>query len=121
MKFGKNFATIVLMSISLAACSAPQARLVDRQSGVVGLGRVENTAFGNSGPMKISFPSEDYVGTWVTVRDSSYAASGGRGTATLTSNKGNRLVCEFRYSSVTLTGVGTCQRQDKSVYDLQVI
>ncbi len=114
-----NALAILILSL-LTACSTPQATLVDRSSGAVGTGKMENTALGNSGPLKISFPNEQYTGTWVAVRDSGYGATGGVGRANLQSNLGNRLVCEFRYSLMTLTGVGTCRRQDGEILDIQL-
>jgi hypothetical protein len=113
---------VILISISglLIACSTQQASLVDQSTGADGTGKMENTTLGNSGPLKISFPNEQYTGTWVAVRDSGYGATGGATKVNLQSNLGNRLVCEFRYSLITLTGIGTCRRQDGKILDLQI-
>lgn len=121
MHFIAKSAILLMVLTFVSGCGNPQARLTDRATGAVGVGDVQNTGFGNSGPMTVAFSNETYTGTWVTVRDSNYASSGGGGTATLRSDQGNRLVCQFRYSLVTVTGVGTCQRQDGAVFDLQVI
>ncbi|MFY0619518.1 hypothetical protein [Shimia sp.] len=44
----------------------------------------------------------------------------GNGSAFLMSEKGNKLRCQVRYDSMTMTGIGICQRQDGALFDLQM-
>lgn len=130
--------------IVLSACSiTPQATLMSRDSGAVGKGVIENVTFGNSGPMTIDFKDQKFKGQWVAVRNpgnmsfgllSTYGFAGtgfgtgtqinqsdsGYGTALLSSAGGDSLRCEYRYSLVTITATGVCQKQDGEIFDLQV-
>lgn len=136
---------LVLIAVTYAAgCSAPTITVMDRKSGELGTGQVENTSFGSSGPITIQFESEVYRGTWVAVQDpgstnfillNAYGANGGMasgtasgfssstggfGTDLLRSGEGNSLRCEVRYSSMTITAAGVCRRQDGAIFDLQM-
>ena len=128
----------------LAACSiTPETTLMSRSTGEVGKGTVENVAFGNSGPMTVTFSDETFQGEWVAVRNpgstsfnliTAYGLAGGvtgtssqvtqadsgYGTALLSSNKGNSMRCEYRYSLATVTATGVCKTRDGEVFDLQM-
>ncbi|NNV46767.1 hypothetical protein GTF97_10645 [Roseobacter sp. HKCCD8767] len=116
---------------------------MSRTTGETGVGQIEGATFGNSGRLTFQFADETYVGNWVTVRDpgaqgfglfnastsdgtlfgtsSIFAESdSGYGNAILRSDQGNSMRCEFRYSLVTITAIGVCQRNDGEIFDLQV-
>lgn len=117
--------------------------MMSRETGATGTGVLENVAFGNSGPMNVSFKNQKFTGQWVAVRNpgsssfgllSTYGIGGfgvgtgtsvtqsdsGYGTALLSSKTGDSMRCEFRYSLVTITATGVCQQQDGEIFDLQV-
>lgn len=116
---------------------------MSRSTGEVGRGTVENVAFGNSGPMTVSFSDEVFTGEWVAVRNpgsasfnliTAYGLSGaltgtgsqvtqsdsGYGTALLSSDKGSSMRCEYRYSLTTITATGVCRTRDGEIFDLQM-
>ena len=129
---------------TLSACSiTPSATLMSRETGAMGTGVIENAAFGNSGPMTVTFQDQEFKGQWVAVRNpgntsfgllTTYGYGGigvgtasavsqsdsGYGTALLSSDDGESMRCEYRYSLVTITATGVCQKQDGEVFDLQV-
>jgi hypothetical protein len=128
----------------LIGCTEPRLAVMNRSTGEVGTGSVQNSTLGASGPMSFSFANEVYNGTWVAVADSgsvsfgllsAYSSSGnsafgnasaysmatgGFGTAIMTSSKGNSARCEVRYDSWAMTAAGICQRQDGVIFDLQM-
>jgi hypothetical protein len=129
----------LVSGVLLQGCTDPTAMAVNRSNGEVGRGTIQNAYAGNSGPMTLAFANESYSGQWVAVRDSGTQSFGllasyggltaasmsvqsdtGFGTALLASDRGNSLRCEYRYSLVTVTAIGVCQRQDGVILDLQV-
>lgn len=132
------------MCAFISGCGDPTLTVMNRSTGEVGKGTVQNTAMGSSGPMSFSFKNETYTGTWVAVSDpgamtfgllNAYSstgqsvfgnatgysmATGGFGTALMTSNKGNSAKCEVRYDSMAMTAAGICRRQDGVIFDLQM-
>jgi hypothetical protein len=142
-KLGTKFAFIATCVIWLSGCE-PTTTLMSRSTGEIGTGVVENVTFGSSGVMTVQFRDELYSGNWISVRDSgsssfgsinAYSTTGasaygnfsrfsrsdsGFGTALLSSDRGNSMRCELRYSLVTVTAIGVCQRQDGELFDLQI-
>ncbi|MEI4234818.1 hypothetical protein [Roseovarius sp. D22-M7] len=138
----KRFYILTFITGFMAACAiTPEATMMSRETGATGTGVLENVAFGNSGPMNVSFKNQNFTGQWVAVRNpgstsfgllSTYGIGGfgvgsavtqsdsGYGTALLSSNTGDSMRCEFRYSLVTITATGVCQKQDGEIFDLQV-
>jgi hypothetical protein len=128
----------------LAGCSDPKLMVMNRATGEVGQGSVQNSYTGNSGQMSFSFSDETYTGSWVAVADPSAVtfgllnaystsgqtafgnttaysmSSGGFATALMSSSKGNSARCELRYDSWTMTAAGVCQRQDGIIFDVQM-
>lgn len=118
----------------------PKATLMSRKTGAMGTGVMENAALGNSGPMKFDFGGEKYNGKWIAVRDTgstsfrllttyggglmasnaSSQADSGFGTALLSAESGKSMRCEFKYSLVTITAVGVCEKNDGEIIDLQL-
>ncbi|WP_173488416.1 MULTISPECIES: hypothetical protein [unclassified Aliiroseovarius] len=130
--------------LTIAACSDPKLTVMNRSSGEVGYGSVQNSFTGNSGPMSFAFANETYTGTWVAVSDpgsvsfgllnaysstgqtafgnaTAYSMStGGFATGLMTSSKGNTARCEMRYDSWAMTAAGVCRRQDGVIFDVQM-
>jgi hypothetical protein len=140
--FMKRAFTATFLFLCLAACE-PAATVMSRSTGAVGTGAIQGATLNNSGTISISLPSENFSGTWVTVRDggsqglallNTYGggvstfgtasvfsqADSGFGSAILRSDGGRSMRCEFRYSLVTITAVGICQTGDGELFDLQV-
>ncbi|HHW34026.1 MAG TPA: hypothetical protein GXX24_07785 [Paracoccus solventivorans] len=112
---------IILCVTAVAACT-PAVTVTSRLSGQQGTGTLENAAFGNSGKMSLAIGDEQFVGTWMAVRDTGFlgrSADAGVGNAVLRSNKGNHMTCEFKYSMSTYTGLGICIKNEKETFDLQ--
>lgn len=140
----KRLTAVLCMLVVLSGCSiTPKATLMSRETGARGTGVIENVAYGNSGPMTVSFKDQTFKGKWVAVRNpgntsfgllTSYGLGGvgigtgtqvtqsdsGYGTALLSSNNGDTLRCEYRYSLTTITAIGVCQKKNGEIFDLQV-
>lgn len=128
--------------ILLVSACEPSVTLMNRQTGEVGTGTIQDSTFNSTGTLSISFANETYQGTWTAVADGGTVGTGffnasgtngnifgtstiatnsssGLGTALLRSDKGNTMRCEFRYNSLTYTAVGACQKPNGEIFDLQ--
>ena len=145
MTLSKRFLTIGLAACALSACGDPKLIAMNRSTGEIGQGSVQNSFVGSSGPLSIAFKNETYTGTWVAVSDpgavtfgllnafgsngqsafgntTAYSMStGGYATGLLSSDKGNSAGCEMRYDSWAMTAAGICRRQDGVIFDMQMV
>lgn len=116
-----HWCVAVVALLGLTACS-PAVTITSRSTGQQGTGTVENIEFGNSGKMHLTLGDEQFTGTWLAVRDTSFLglqSNAGTGNAVLRSNKGNHMSCQFRYSMGTYTALGTCVKNETETFDMQ--
>ena len=132
---------ICVLTATLGGCAHHLVQ-VERTSGARGTATI-TTAGNKSGDLSIFLNDKVYVGTWIYVPEGgsygfssataisgsrvatasgSFAALplGGGGSILASAADNSSLRCSFRYSEIGSTGVGECQDNKGSFYDLQI-
>lgn len=121
----------------LTGCAGHNLTLMERGGRGGGTGHAPTT-WGDSGDLTVNLNGKTYAGQWVMARGGSYGLmqaygagtvatgtafgieAGGVGNALLRASDGSGLRCEFRYSEMGGTGIGVCQDDAMTLYDLQI-
>lgn len=120
---------LLTTTLLLTACATPKLVVTNQRTGVSGQGTASGATFNSLGEIKIQADGEDYQGTWVTMRDKGHATlsfwspgpkDSGVGIATLQSNSGKHMRCEFSYSMTSYSGIGLCKSSNNQTYDLMM-
>lgn len=115
---------VLIATIPLAACT-PMLTAKSRDTGDVGRANAITAVFNPDGSTPLVFDDETYDGDWISVQAPTTLIALDAdpeieyGAATLASDKGNALRCEFKYSFENFKAKGICLNDETGeIFDL---